>query len=162
MKKNFTEEIFITYGCGKHFDRSKFREIKNREVLSIYHKPHGGLWSSPVNSDIGWKDWCLGEDFMLEKLKESFRFKIKETSKVYIIDNEVDLKNIPMKLETSFSFRPFERCIDYEGMKNVGYDAIWLTGHGMRSTREDHYGMTTYGFDCETLLILNPDIIEEI
>lgn len=152
------EEVFITYGCGNSFDIQKFVPPKNE--AGGYVKPRGGLWSSPVNSKHGWKDWCESEDFHKGEDGTSFRFTLKKEAKVYKINTVGDLLRIPYKLKSRCSvFGTW--VIDYEAMAQE-YDAIWLTAEGERETRysDREYGMSLYGWDCETLLVLRPSIIE--
>ena len=44
---------------------------------------------------------------------------------------------------------------DFEGMVRAGIDAIWLTAHGESATRFSR-PYSLYGWDCESVLIMNP------
>lgn len=137
----------ITYGCG-NFDISKFKPIQNPEILN---KPSGGLWSSPIDSEWGWKDWCQHEDW--GDLTHSFTFTF--TGNVFVIDSLKDAKSTPWI--DIYLFK--RRLLDFEFLVNNGYDAIHLTVNGERETRfESVYSM--YGWDCETVLIMNPNKIK--
>lgn len=163
------EEKFITYGLG-NFDPEKFEPIKNTKYNI---KPKGGLWSSPKNSKFGWKDWCEAERYYKNSgLRNYFEFNLDKSSRVYIIDNFFDLTLIPYKiidpLYSSLSFG--QNFIDYEEMTK-DYDAIWLTAKGQWETRLpesdglfdiDGHSISLYGWDCESLLILNKDIIVNV
>ena len=46
---------YIHYGSNK-FDINIFKKIKNRPK---FVKPEGGLWASRVETEHGWKDWCI-------------------------------------------------------------------------------------------------------
>ena len=161
-----SEEVFITYGLG-NFDYDKFEPIKN---CKFNIKPKGGLWCSPKNSQFGWKDWCEAEEFCKNNgLKNYFEFNLKDSSRIYKIDCFYDLTLIPYKIidpiYSSLSFS--QNFIDYEEMAKH-YDAIWLTAEGQWETRLpemnglfdiDGHNINLYGWDCESLLILNKDII---
>lgn len=45
---------------------------------------------------------------------------------------------------------------DFEAMIRSGIDAIWLTPKGERETRFSH-PKNLYGWDCESVLIMNPN-----
>lgn len=150
---------FITLGCGPKFDISKFEPIKNDPGFC---KPRGGLWSSPVCSDRGWRWFCEGEDFEVDRINSSeFKFRLKDGSKVYMIDSIPDLLNIPYKINSRA--RIYGKLIDFEKMATE-YDAIYLTSNGEWATRysDYEYGMSLYGWDCECLLVLRPENIEVI
>ena len=137
--------ILIHYG-SKSFEDNKFREIKNRN----FSKPSGGLWTSPIESNWGWKDWCYSEDFRSCEKENSFTIKLKDTAKVFKIDSVSDLLLAP-------SFDPFPgfKYINYEELSKE-YDAIWLTELGQIETRFSK-PMDLYGWDCESVLLLNKE-----
>lgn len=146
------ENKFITYGLGE-YDKSEFQRIKNRNFI----KPYGGLWSSPVNSDWGWKDWCLSEDFNVEKLSNSFEFSLNDNAKIYVIDEFSDLGFLVMGNKYRFvSWWGDSIILDFEKLSKV-YDAILLTDKGQIDTRYTNPGL--YGWDCESILVMNPDCI---
>ena len=130
----------ITYGKNQ-FDINKFEPIKNDFI-----KPFGGLWSSPINSNYGWFDWCKENDF--GDLSCSFRFDF--IGNVFIIDNVNHLKKLSW-----ISFM----CPDFEKLIKLKYDAIYLTEKGEKETRFSDPSF--YGWDCESVLIMNPSKIKE-
>ena len=157
------EEIFITLGCGNSFDLEKFKTVENSPYFC---KPHGGLWSSPENSKWGWKQWVESEmpEWMEKKYGLSqFRFRIKPGSKIYQIDSVIDLIEVPHKIKTYGQPSCFGDLIDFEQMA-AEYDGILLTERGQAETRwsDWEFGMSLYGWDCESLLVLRPDCIEEL
>ena len=152
MKINIDDKEFIVYGKSE-FMPSKFEEVKNREWI----KPIGGLWSSPVDSKYGWKDFVLSGEID-RSLDTYFIFKLKPNSKVYIIDSEEDLFNIPFTIKSIIGI-----CIDFEKMKDNGYDGILLTWNGQKKTRfTSNPYFDLYGWDVESLLVLNKDCIDVI
>jgi len=98
---------------GNCFDIKKFKPIKNLNWI----KPEGGLWSSPIDSEWGWKDWCMAEEFNIEKLSTYFQFTFK--GKAFVINGIKDSKQLPWKprpgfnQEISWSFS-FQNYIDFE------------------------------------------------
>ena len=155
-KKTLMEQqVFITCGCGSRFDRSKFNPIKNRRFC----KPSGGLWASLEGSSAwSWMDWCESEEFHVSLYKSSqFRFRLKEGSRVYVISSVVDVMTAPLQERTP---RDWSYYINFEKLAEE-YDAVLLTAAGEAATRwSDPYSL--YGWDVESLLVLNPDCVEEI
>lgn len=146
--------IFIHYGADA-FDSDKFYPIKNSWV-----KPSGGLWASPKTSDRGWEYFCRIEDYKPESLNKSFEFKIKKNSRVCVIDSLFDLHRLPSYDTEGLYPRKY---LDFEKLE-IDYDAIWLTWNGQCETRmpPEILGcqFDLYGWDVETLLVMNKDIIE--
>jgi hypothetical protein len=143
-------EGLIHYGSNK-FDPNKFIPIKNQGWV----KPMGGLWTSPVKSDYGWKDWCTIEEFRECDINNSFTVYLKEDSKILIIDSYDDLSKIPT-IELSGNY--FDKLLpDFEKL-SLMYDTIWLTTNGQYKTRNTK-PLNLYGWDCESVLILNPNCI---
>ena len=80
-KKILETLTVIFYGSTK-FSPRKFKTIKNSWV-----KPDGGLWTSPINSEYGWKEWCDAEQFRKNLEENSFKLKFQDDAKILIIDN---------------------------------------------------------------------------
>lgn len=130
----------VTYGCGKKFDVAKFEPIKNKGFV----KPEGGLWSSPVNSNYGWREWCENESF--GNLSDHFNFEFE--GNVFVIDGTRDAAYMPW-----LNFYGLTKYPDFEEMVLLGYDAIWLTEKGQQETRLGEPSL--YGWDCESVLVMN-------
>jgi len=138
-----TELSLITYGLGNELKQELINDIINCNFV----KPKGGLWASPVNSSHGWKKWCDEEDFGDTLSSFTFRY----IGSVLKIDSLRDLEQIPWtRDEWIQALYP-----DFELMVQLGIDAMWLTVEGENVTR--HSGpKTLYGWDCESVLIMNP------
>ena len=141
-------EEYIHMGQGK-FDKYRFQPIKNREG---WVKPDGGLWSSPENAPYGWEDWVVSNDFTAN-LDSWFIFTLKDGAKVLRITNAEQLNDLP-KLETDLPHNWV--TLDFEKLAEE-YDAMLV----MISSDQKLY-WDLYGWDCDTLLVFNPDVIEEI
>ena len=141
---------YIHYGADK-FEKEKFKPIKNCDCWS---KPFGGFWASRDGDEDGWRTWCEDQDFYPEKLEHSFIFTIKPSANVIEIANEEDILKLPQwkpvagSIKYCRSFYPdFEECL------RKGIDAIEIT-----NINEAYMGL--YGWDCNSILIMNPDIVE--
>lgn len=146
------ENILIHYGADK-YDKSLVKPIINRN----WNKPEGGLWTCPKNSTWGWKEWATNEGFTETTDENSFELLLKEGAKLFIIDSLQDLLNAPLFVFQVESFS--QQYLDFE-LLATKYDAIWLTEKGQNETHHS-YPTNLYGWDCETVLIMNPDCIEQ-
>mgnify|MGYP001623704021 CR=1 FL=1 len=144
-------KIYIHYG-HKHFDPNSFVEIKN----TMWNKPAGGLWASDINAKYGWKSWCEDENFCECNKENSFCFKLKEKSRILTINSHNDLFQLPLESGVHEYINRLCLCIDFEKLARE-YDAIELL---LSEDRRLYYDL--YGWDCDSILILNKDCIEEI
>ena len=155
------KQEFVTYGI--FYNPLKFMKIKT--ASQYLNKPAGGLWSSPVDSVWGWKDWCESEDYRQGYgLKFGFKFILKKSAKIFVIDSLSDYLRMPEKYFSTCRYDG-KYYIDWEKLC-MDYDGFLLTYNGFCETRfiED-CGLNRRGFyswDCETLLVFSLDIISEI
>ena len=154
---NFQQVTFVPHPLlCRHYGSTKFQPelflpVKN----STWVKPiEGGLWTSPIDSTWGWKDWNNVEHYEECDEEKSFIVEIKENSKILIIDSLSDLLNAPLIPGLS------KKVLNFEFIATK-YDAIWLTVKGQRATHLS-YPTNLYGWDCETVLILNPECCEPV
>lgn len=143
---------YIHYGSSE-FDINRFKQIKNRKGF-VMEKPDGGLWSSPIDSRDNWHDWCLNNDFHTEKLKDSFTFELKPGSRVLTIETIQDINDILEILLIVPLGRRMGNHIDFEELCRLGYDAIMVYIDDI----DVYYRL--YGWDVDTLLVMNPNCIE--
>lgn len=149
---------YIHYGHTK-FEKDMFCPISNRELFT---KPNGGLWASPVDAKFGWKDWCNAEKFRKCKKSNSFTFTLRGNAVVEHIRSVSDLDALP-KVKSTYELW----CqLDFERLLEIGIDAIEL--HMSEEVFIDGlYPMNTlyhqlYGWDCDSILIMNPDVVVEV
>ena len=144
----------IHYGSHKYLPEL-FNKIVNRKLRN---KPEGGLWSSPINSTYGWKDWCKQENFRDCDKDKSFIFSLKKSTRLLVIDSVLCLEKI-IWIENSINYGSFLSEIDFEELSQR-YDAIHLTKAGQIATEFiDCDNHNLYGWDCESVLILNQNCI---
>ncbi len=125
--------------------------IKNEGKLPI--KPGGGIWGSPTESEEGWRNWCLSEKYDMKS--ETEVIMEVDTSKFITIDKSSDLNKLPWY---KLGFVDLE-AIDFEKLVKDGVEGIHLTDRGQWNTRLTH-PRSLYGWDCETVLILNEKAIK--
>ena len=142
---------YIHYG-HKRFDINQFVMPKNR---NLRNKPIGGLWASRTDAKLGWKDWCKDNDFKECSEDFCFTFKLSDNANILYINCVDDVKKLPdQKTDLSLTYM---KTVDFEELIANGVDAIEFN----ISNDWDLY-MALYGWDCDSTLILNPNIIEII
>jgi hypothetical protein len=137
-----------------HYGDSEYRPHSFRPISDepFSKKPRGGLWTSPVNSEFGWKDWCEAEGY--SDLEESFYLEFRGS--LLVIDSVEDLKKLPWIESVGYGAHSVVfQCFCVGGFT---YDAIHLTKKGLEETAFSK-PFSLYGWDCECVLILNPDSI---
>lgn len=152
-------KILVHYGHST-FDMSKFRTPMTSATISLT-KPSGGFWASPAKSTIGWIDLLrehaanklIDYEEYAEIAKDYFFFELLvPKDRCFIINTEKDLNSLPTIDLVGRLFGA--KCLDYVAI-NKEYDAIYLTKEGLELTRESK-PLNTQGWDCESVLILNP------
>jgi len=133
--------------------KDRIYPVKNRDWV----KPDegGGLWTSPVDSDWGWANWCKMEEFRVESLEVFCTIELKDDAKLYVIDSLVDLLDAPSYQTNDIISKRF---LDFEKLAEE-YDGIWLTDKGENATRYSD-PMNLYSWDVETVLLFNGKCIK--
>lgn len=139
------EELTVIHYGNSSYDPMRILPIRNVGWV----KPRGGFWTSPVDSEWGWKDWCTENEFRECNEENSIRMKFNPDARILVLDSLFDLKRLP------FSSSPFVPMLfpDYEELAK-SCDAIWLTENGESESRMS-YPVSLYGWDCESILIMN-------
>lgn len=142
---------YIHYG-HESFDIAKFDQISNN--LFFATKPIGGLWACQCKSEDNWKNWCIKNQDKEVELNKYFIFSLREDSRILTIDNCDKLKDLP---KTNFGKDVIKRKVctelDFEQLSKE-YDAIEVF-----ISKDDNLYFELYGWDCDSILIMNPDII---
>jgi len=155
--QKYIHGIFVHYGHD-HFEKNRFMIPKNRPG---FNKPSGGLWASPEDAPYGWKEWNESEEYAPCEETNCFRFHLSENARVLVIDSvekaKKMLKSAPLSAEMLFLERIGMGYIlpDFERLAK-DYDAILYL---QSSDRRLYNAM--YGWDCDSILILAPDVVME-
>ena len=139
---------YIHYGC-KSFEKGLFTSVVNA-MLST--KPMGGLWASRIDAAYGWKEWCNSSDFRDCTEENSFTFSLSNNARVLYTNSVNDLEDLP-ELHNEFGICSW-KLLDFEELAKT-YDAIEVN---ISSDPELYFAL--YGWDCDSILIMNPNIIE--
>lgn len=151
------ERVYIHYNSDTYDQDRLRRAMVNKNKNARYDKPKG-LWASPENSERGWKDWCEGEEFHVEKLDKSFRFTLSPNAKIlrlnkieeadrYItwIDNQICALNLPL-IYSEFDAMEVSYSNDYR----FGY--VWAN--------TTHTALNPFNsWDVDSICIWNPSVI---
>lgn len=142
------KDVYIHYGHNEYNDKL-FKEIKNKGFV----KPTGGLWASSITACYAWKDWCRENNFRECIEDNSFKFKLKPGTRKLTIDNHKQLLDLP-NLDVPYRFTWV--TLDFEKIKEE-YDAIEVL-----ISNDPRLYWDLYGWDCDSLLVLNKDCIDII
>lgn len=138
---------YVFYGDDP-LDKNKMQPITNRPLAS---KPDGGLWASPVDTQYGWADWCWREDFRDTSAQHKTVFSIENATVLkWTCAEDVacsPMQDVPPEIINNFAGFT---APDFEKISER-YDAI--------EVKIDRLHHTLYGWDCDTLLVLNPEVI---
>ena len=154
------EEVrkFRTYGLGG-FNKDFFKKAENNKRWPR-NKPIGGLWATPVDAELGWLEWNRRERFMAYDDDDYFEFTLKPDARVYVIKSREDVANLPQLWDNKEMVKLFGYIRSYDSefypdFEKIGeeYDAIEFHENG------DTYWALS-GWDCDCMLVLNPDAIE--
>lgn len=138
------------------------RHLKNR-VLFI--KPYGGLWASRVDAEYGWKEWTEDNEYRTDYYNKDnyFKFKLRDDAKILVINDVKQLDKLP-KVKSKFNL-PIENTniyLDFEKLAKE-YDAIEVLISEEKVNPLDFNNSLywkLYGWDCDSILIMNKDIVE--
>lgn len=151
IKESTKTYIHYCKDAGNEYKRELFLPINNGRRYNT--KPNGGLWASPVDAHWGWKDWCEAEDFRDCDEANSFKFRLKPGNKVLTLEKIGDANRVPrIPDQNEFSFFLY---LDFEKLLSMGIDAVELVNVGA-------FYDDLYGWDCESILVMNPDVIEVV
>ena len=140
------KQKYIHYG-HKEFSLDRFNPIVNCEH---FPKPTGGLWASNVDATFTWRDWCERENFRECDPENSFTFTLRDHARVLRIADVKQLGDLP-KQET---WHTIWDTLDFEKLMET-YDAIELD---LSADFELYWRL--YGWDCDSILIMNPYVVE--
>ncbi len=144
---------YIHYNSNA-YDKERLKKALTTERLyGRSFKPHG-LWASPVNAEIGWKEWCEDQDFHVDRLEKSFEFTLSPEAKVLTIN----------KLEDAADFLIVDYMGWYTTLYNLNHSLIYSRYDAMEVIMSSDYinlhGNNVFNpWDVDSICIWNPEII---
>lgn len=142
---------YIHYGSPE-FCPEVFTPIRNCRAFT---KPDGGLWASPINAKYSWKQWCKENGFRECRTENSFEFELTPDAKVLYICSDSVLEDLP-QIEDEFALSDWY-LLDFEKLLEQGYDAVEIN-----ITADPQLYWSLYGWDCDSILIMNPEVIVNV
>lgn len=152
-----------------HYGHDVYDSNKFNTPINDWIKPIGGLWASPIDATNGFRNWCMNQDWSLRPnyFDTFFTFKLKESANVLHLRKNEDINLLTF---LNMDERESIKFIDFESMIKSGIDAIelHLSENEMINMNNStiSYGPFTdslywslYGWDCDSIVILNKDII---
>lgn len=153
--------IYIHYG-SKVFNPYKGFPVKNSAYPWVKPSCHTGLWASRENATFGWKQWCEQECFADCMKENSFRFRLRKDAKVAHLHCKDDILKLPL-IEGIRDDGIFDNIyIDFEQCVRYGYAGIELEWYGdeWKNVSKDNLYYNLYGWDCDSIVILNSKYVE--
>ena len=153
------KKVYIHYGSTS-FEKSLFNKIENKPWV----KPRGGLWGSPIDSPRSWKRFVeSNEDMDFKDIRKGFKFILDDNANILHIYSVNDLLDLP-KIDNRELLMIW---LDFEKLVEDGYDAIELHLSEEKIDYNNHIigeslSCKLYCWDCDSILIMNPDIIIQI
>lgn len=152
MIVNYNQIFNITFRtCG--IDKIDFNfkytsEIKN--FGNIFNKPSNKscLWASPAEDQgnfYTWSDFCRSSDWKTSEVDKFADFRIKGGAKVLLIQNNVDVMQLPWN---------DEGLVDFNKLFSW-YDVVFVNYSELSHYDEDYVEIFLDTYDCDTLMVRN-------
>ena len=141
--------IYIHYGSD-HFDKQMLIDSVAVSKDNGIGKPTG-LWASRVDAEYGWKQWCIGAEFAIDNLKNSFKFILSDEARILEINCMSDIA--PYEIKTEFGFK----LLDMEALHKQ-YDGIELYISAVPRWEFNIFS----AWDCDSIVVWNTDVIQVI
>ena len=135
----------------KHWGHTRFNRQLFNPVKNWWTKPRGGFWGSPVDSCYSW--WHWNQETHLRSLENLPRFVFEVKGNILTIKSKEDLIGLPL-YKPVIEYDGTSLWLDFEKL-SLQYDAILYIANA-----ETQYMLP--GWDCDTVLVLNPDCVEEL
>lgn len=141
-------------GCSA-FDMELFEPILNNPYFT---KPHGGLWASDINSTHSWSKWCTSEQFQCQRLEIYFLFTLSENARVCTIDSMEKFNAIAKE----FAMHPQPENLGIFGAVALDFEKLATQYDAIEVILSEDYHLLNQAFpcwDCDSLLVFNPDVV---
>lgn len=149
---------------GSYYDRKYFEETKCSDEFDFL-KPIGGLWLCPYHNNknpSAWIDFIKNND-MERDITHITIFELKENSNVLVLDDPYTFEEEYGRFIDYREGRLARSNIKFNEIKNE-YDAFFIDGSIVTSVSGSYCAslpVRLYGWDVETLYVMNPDILIE-
>ena len=160
-------KLYIHYGHDHYDFKTLELQYKMHKCTGEYsndnyflNKPPFGLWASPVECHLSWKNWCFGEDYHIDDFNTNFIFTIKDNAKILYVESTEDVKNYITHKYNEFSVCTREGIIDLKKVMH-DFDAMEICHD------KDYWDLHTYpgyfnSWDVDSIVVWNPYVILEV
>lgn len=142
---------FVHFGSSR-LDRNKFKDI-SEETYCRGLKPRGGLWGSNESVEsYGWRKWCRDNEYECDT-SSYFRFRLKDSARFLVVTGDELLEQNHLY---EMGYPPSRTYKDWTSIRER-YDAVYIAAGSVQSLYFKYYG-----WDCDSILVLNFDAVEEV
>ena len=153
------DKVYVSY-LHMEFDKKYFNcnDVISLNPFDPINKPRYGFWASPIDAEFGWKDFC--EQNQMEDMMGGvkFTFKLSKDAKIFNIKDLDDIERLPYTSSTEIAFAE-SVFVDFDELKRRGYDGVELFDSGIGHYFANKKELCFNAWDCESIVIWNPDII---
>lgn len=138
-----------------HYSCEEF-ELDDRGYHQRIDIKPSGLWVTNDNEN-NWKEWCIAEQFRLERLKYRTEYEISKNANLLILDTNIqfDMFNIKFS-KTKYGFN----IIDWNEVAR-NWDGILIPNYFFQR-RLDLDCSWYYGWDCASGCIWNTKVLRKV
>ena len=149
---------YIHYGSPAFYPKA-FVPITNFEVMN---KPLGGLWASPVDAERGWHDWVKDNQFYPKRLEENFTFELSQNARVLELTPE-NVLHLPLQENAADWMIERSEASPYGMIMGVDFEALAREWDVLECSLSEYPSLywSLYGWDCDCILVLNPEVVVE-
>lgn len=146
------------------FDINRFNPITN---CNGFIKPNGGLWACTYEENYVWRDTLdiLGISYRMKNYKYYNIFELREDARILNISCIKDLEDVMEKYQSEetkkIGLSILSQALDFEKLAK-DYDAFHVEDCEVLYINYFYRSYSLYGYDCESLIVFNPDIMINI
>lgn len=147
---------YIHWGCSR-FEPKAFVPVTNFEVMN---KPIGGLWASPADAKYSWFKWSMNNDFYTDRLKTSFEFELSPDARILELTRD-NVWELPMVKDAGLWCIPRDRDKYFGMVMGIDFEALAREWDVLECSLTEYPELywSLYGWDCDCILVLNPEVI---
>lgn len=156
FKKTVKNDMILSHFSDKYFILDKNWKYYDRPDGEIGNFKPIGLWLSHEVDDMGWKSWCLIEQFQLEKLTYRRDFTIVKPEKILHLDSDASIFDFDNEYKMQL-YRSIN-TIDWKRVKSE-FGGIVISPYQWACRNAYTW---YYGFDVASACIWDLSTIEEV
>lgn len=147
-----------------HFSVAPIGPIQSRKQDRRAAAKPNGLWVSVEDGDDGWRDWCLGEGFGLDRLLVAQHVRLADDAQILHVDSAAGIDDVGRQYGIESEYwtgpRPYFDQIDWAQIAEC-YQGIIIAPY-IWSRRLDGGAFWYYGWDCASGCIWDASAIARV